>query len=41
MDSMVIRLNNLKALEAAEKLTTEVMAEIDAIMQTKPVLAEF
>lgn len=34
-------LNNLKALEAAEKLTPEVMAEIETIMQTKPVQSEF
>jgi voltage-dependent potassium channel beta subunit len=34
-------LNNLKALEAAEKLTPEVMTEIETIMQTKPVLPDF
>jgi aryl-alcohol dehydrogenase-like predicted oxidoreductase len=34
-------MNNLKALDALEKLTPEVMTEIDTIMQTKPVLAEF
>lgn len=34
-------LNNLKALEAAEKLTPDVMNEIETIMKTKPVLPEF
>jgi len=34
-------LNNLKSLEALEKLTPEVMTEIDTIMQTKPVLPDF
>ena len=34
-------LANLKALEAVEKLTPEVMQEIDNIVQTKPVLAEY
>ena len=34
-------LNNLKALEAAERLTPEVMNEIETIMQTKPVQPEF
>lgn len=34
-------LGNLKALEAVDKLTPEVMNEIDAIVQTKPVLAEY
>jgi voltage-dependent potassium channel beta subunit len=33
-------LDNLKALDALEKLTPEVMDEIDNIMQTKPVLPE-
>jgi aryl-alcohol dehydrogenase-like predicted oxidoreductase len=34
-------LDNLKALDAAEKLTPEIMTEIETIMQTKPVLPEF
>lgn len=33
-------LDNLKALDAVEKLTPEVMEEIDNIMQTKPILPE-
>lgn len=33
-------LENLKAADAAEKLTTEVMQRIDEIVQTKPVLPE-
>ncbi len=34
-------LNNLRSLEALEKLSPEVMVEIDTIMQTKPVLPDF
>lgn len=34
-------LGNLKALEAVEKLNSDVMTEIDNIMQTKPVVSEF
>ena len=34
-------LENLKALEAAEKLNTEVMKKIDDIVQTKPLLPEY
>ena len=34
-------LENLKSLEAAEKLTSELMKRIDDIVQTKPVLPEF
>jgi aryl-alcohol dehydrogenase-like predicted oxidoreductase len=34
-------LDNVKALEAKEKLTAEVMGEIELIMQTKPVLPEY
>ena len=34
-------LENLKALEAAEKLTKEIMQQVDDIVQTKPVLPEF
>ena len=34
-------LENLKALEAVEKLNTEVMKKIDDIVQTKPVLPEY
>lgn len=34
-------LENLKALEAVEKLTDDVMKQIDEIVQTKPVLPEF
>ncbi len=34
-------LENLKALEAAEKLNREVMQQVDDIVQTKPVLPEF
>jgi voltage-dependent potassium channel beta subunit len=34
-------LGNLKALDATEKLTPEIMGEIESIMQTKPVLPEY
>jgi len=34
-------LENLKALDAAEKLNAEIMKQIDDIVQTKPVLPEF
>lgn len=34
-------LGNLKALDAVEKLTPEIMEEIESIMQTKPVLPEY
>jgi voltage-dependent potassium channel beta subunit len=34
-------MNNLKALEAAEKLTPDVMNEIESIMQTKPAQPDF
>jgi voltage-dependent potassium channel beta subunit len=34
-------LDNLKALDAAEKITPEIMSEIETIMQTKPALPEF
>ena len=34
-------LENLKALEAADKLTRDVMKQIDDIVQSKPVLPEF
>ena len=34
-------LDNLKAVEALEKLTPEVMEKIEGIMKTKPVLPEF
>jgi aryl-alcohol dehydrogenase-like predicted oxidoreductase len=34
-------LENLKALEAVEKLNAEVMKKIDDIVQTKPVLPEY
>jgi voltage-dependent potassium channel beta subunit len=34
-------LDNLKALDAAEKITPEILSEIETIMQTKPALPEF
>jgi voltage-dependent potassium channel beta subunit len=34
-------LDNLKALDAAEKITPEILFEIETIMQTKPALPEF
>jgi aryl-alcohol dehydrogenase-like predicted oxidoreductase len=34
-------LDNLKALDALEKLTPDVMEKIEGIMKTKPVLPEF
>jgi aryl-alcohol dehydrogenase-like predicted oxidoreductase len=34
-------LDNLKALEVVDKLTPEIMTEIDEVMQTKPILPEF
>ena len=34
-------LENLKALDAAEKLNAEVMKRIEDIVQTKPVLPEY
>jgi voltage-dependent potassium channel beta subunit len=34
-------IDNLKALDAAEKITPEIMSEIETIMQTKPSLPEF
>jgi voltage-dependent potassium channel beta subunit len=33
--------DNLKALEAKEKLTSDILAQIDSIMQNKPVLPDF
>ena len=32
---------NLKALDVVEKLTDEIMQQVDAVMQNKPLLAEF
>ena len=34
-------LENLKAIEAKEKLTSEILQKIDEIVGTKPVLAEY